>query len=67
MYVYTKTEYSLWTVGYYSPDGQFHPESDHDDPKEAAERVHYLNGGYESMRLEVLEDKLEKIIKILGK
>ncbi|KKN76499.1 hypothetical protein LCGC14_0370080 [marine sediment metagenome] len=34
----------LWTVGYYN-DGQFYPESDHEIPEAAAERVHYLNGG----------------------
>ena len=36
---------SLWTVGFYSPDGQFHPESDHESEESARERVHYLNGG----------------------
>ncbi len=39
---------SLWTVGFYSPDGKWHPESDHDTPESAAERVHYLNGGNET-------------------
>ena len=36
---------SLWTVGFYDPDGTWHPDSDYSTPKEAAERVHYLNGG----------------------
>ncbi len=45
MYVYIKSEKYLWTVGFYSPDGQFQPESDHDTKESAAERVHYLNGG----------------------
>ena len=37
---------SLWTVGFYQPDdGTFVPESDHESPEKAAERVHYLNGG----------------------
>jgi hypothetical protein len=35
----------LWTVGYYTPDGEWHPESDHDTAEAAAERVHWLNGG----------------------
>jgi len=35
----------LWTVGFYAPDGTFQPESDHSKQEEAAERVHYLNGG----------------------
>lgn len=44
-YVYKRTEAHLWTVGYYDPDGKFQPESDHDSKSDAAERVHYLNGG----------------------
>lgn len=45
MYVYIESEKGLWTVGFYSPDGEFHPESDHESKTLAAERVHYLNGG----------------------
>lgn len=45
MYVYIKSEPGLWTVGFYSPDGKWYAESDHDDPQKAAERTHYLNGG----------------------
>lgn len=45
MWVYIKSEPGLWTVGFYSPDGQWHSESDWDDKVKAAERVHYLNGG----------------------
>lgn len=45
MYVYWQSEPNLWTVGYYSPDGMRHPESDHSSQEQAAERVHYLNGG----------------------
>lgn len=44
-YVYESFESGLWTVGHYGPDGKFHPESDHRLPEDAAERVHYLNGG----------------------
>lgn len=44
MYVYKQTEPNLWTVGFYSPNGEWHPESDHGSPEKAAERVHYLNG-----------------------
>jgi len=39
---------SLWTVGFYSPDGKWNPESDHDTPEKAAQRVHWLNGGEEA-------------------
>lgn len=44
-YVYIRTEHSLWTVGFYTPDGVWKPESDHDSKEEAAKRVHWLNGG----------------------
>ena len=45
MWVYIESEHNLWTVGFYSPDGKWHPDSDHDSREKAAERVHYLNGG----------------------
>ena len=44
-YVYIKSESQLWTVGFYSPDGKWNPESDHDNRYSAASRVCYLNGG----------------------
>lgn len=45
-YVYIKSEpHGLYTVGFYSPDGKWHPDSDHDSREAAAKRVHYLNGG----------------------
>ena len=46
-YVYQSFESGLWTVGFYSPDGKWHPESDHESRDAAAARVHYLNGGNE--------------------
>lgn len=45
MYVYIQSEPELWTVGHYDPQGNWEPESDHNDREEAAKRVHYLNGG----------------------
>ena len=39
MYVYIKSEPQLWTVGFYQPDGQWQPESDHATSEEAAERT----------------------------
>lgn len=52
MYVYIQTEKQdynnptgLWTVGFYDPNDKFQPEGDYSSLKEAAERVHYLNGG----------------------
>ena len=44
MYVYIRTD-GCWTVGFYSPDGKWHPDSDHSTQEEAGKRVHYLNGG----------------------
>lgn len=44
MYVYIKSEPSLWTVGFFEPDGTWQPDKDFPSPEEAADRVHYLNG-----------------------
>ena len=46
MYVYIKSEPTLYTVGFYNPDGKWIPESDYDTKEEAAKRVHYLNGSH---------------------
>lgn len=46
MYIYREVERNrVWTVGFYDPKGEWHPESDWDSPEKAAERVNYLNGG----------------------
>ena len=45
MYVYIKSEPYLWTVGFYTPDGEWIAESDYDCREDAAKRVHWLNGG----------------------
>ena len=44
MYVYIQSENNLWTVGFYSPDGKWNPESDHNTSEAATKRVKYLNG-----------------------
>ncbi len=44
MYVYFRSESNLWTVGFYTPQGQWIAESDHSTAEEAANRVHWLNG-----------------------
>jgi hypothetical protein len=44
-YVYLQSERTLWTVGFYDPDGEWQAESDHSKEHLAAERVAYLNGG----------------------
>ena len=48
MYVYKQTESRLWTVGYYAPNGEWYPESDHENPEDAAKRAAWLNGGSEA-------------------
>ena len=45
MWVFLMSEPGLYTVGFYDPNGKWQPESDWSTKKEAAERVHYLNGG----------------------
>jgi hypothetical protein len=45
MYVYIQSEPELWTVGFYKPDGTWFAESDHGSDDDAANRVHWLNGG----------------------
>lgn len=45
MYSYMRTETELWTVGHYTPAGEWIPESDHGSSQEAADRVIVLNGG----------------------
>jgi len=45
MWVYRQTEAHLWTVGFYSPKGEWNTDSDHDSKAAAAARTHYLNGG----------------------
>jgi hypothetical protein len=44
MWVYIKSDPNLWTVGFYDPDGKWHPESDHTSKEEAAKRTAWLNG-----------------------
>ncbi len=45
----------LYTVGFYKPNGQFEPESDHDNKGDAAERVAWLNGGIPPALIERFE------------
>lgn len=44
MYVYQKSEPSLFTVGFFDPGGEWHPEKDLTSEEEAASRVAWLNG-----------------------
>jgi len=47
VWLYVRTESDLYTVGFYDPEGKWHPESDHNTSDHAAQRVHWLNGGDE--------------------
>lgn len=44
LYVYLRSEPGLWTVGFYRPNGEWEPESDHTDSESAANRAAWLNG-----------------------
>lgn len=44
VYIYCR-DAGVYTVGFYSPDGKWNPESDWNTAEDAAKRVHYLNGG----------------------
>lgn len=45
-YVYIhERDAGTYTVGFFNPQGEFIPESDHPSPGYAAARVNYLNGG----------------------
>lgn len=46
-WVYLQSEPKLYTVGFYTPQGEWVSESDHATKEEASKRVHYLNGGNE--------------------
>ena len=50
MYVYIMSEpNTLWTVGFYRPDGKWEAETDWPDPEQAAKRVAWLNGANVSL------------------
>lgn len=60
MYVYQRcTHEPLYTVGFYTPEGEWKTDSDWDTREEAAERVHYLNGGN---YVSTLDDKLQEML-----
>lgn len=68
-YVYIKSEPQLWTVGYYGPSGQWFSESDHGDVRDAAFRVHWLNGGHidNAELLEALKHISHKLPSLIGR
>lgn len=44
MYVYLKSNYGVWSVGFYDPAGKWHLESEEYSAQQAAQRVAWLNG-----------------------
>jgi hypothetical protein len=56
-YVYIKSEPHLWTVGFYDPEGIWHPDSDKPSKDEAANRVRFLNGGFVTKGDEDIQDR----------
>jgi hypothetical protein len=46
MHTYIEIDSGLFTVGHYSPAGEFEPESDHTSREAAGKRVNYLNGQF---------------------
>ena len=44
-WVYVLSEPNLWTTGFYGPNEKWNPDTDHDSPAKAQERVRWLNGG----------------------
>ncbi|HSC07129.1 MAG TPA: hypothetical protein VLD59_09915 [Steroidobacteraceae bacterium] len=69
-YVYIRSEPTLYTVGFYGPEGAWNPESDHAEKEAAAERVAYLNGSHpapagrmlESLRTAHTDERLRAIV-----
>lgn len=59
MYVYIQTEPTLYTVGFYDPNGKWHPESDHSTRAEAADRVATLNGS--NQHAEIIKQAIDQL------
>ena len=64
-YVYIKSEPQLWTVGFYDPDGRWHPVEDFSDDGLAEEKVMMLNGTITRTRYVYgeLNDKILSLIR----
>jgi hypothetical protein len=55
-YVYEQSEPRLWTVGFYDPKGEWHPDSDHGSSENAVKRVAWLNGSGMAEALKEIRD-----------
>lgn len=45
MLVYRETGPDVWSIGFYTPDGEWHPQTNRDNRDDAEAHLHYLNGG----------------------
>ena len=45
MWVYKQENETTWVVGYFSPHGEWFTVKEFDKAWDAAEYIHYLNGG----------------------
>ena len=70
MWVFKRTEPDCWTVGFYTPDGSWMGESDHENSEEAGKRVNYLNGGrteeVKSLDLSSYKEELTEVVHKVG-
>lgn len=64
MYVYIRSEPNLYTVGFYSPDGKWNPDSDFGTRDEARQRVNYLNGGNDLAKLKTELDNFKSLVNL---
>lgn len=66
MYVYIRAKddgHTVFVVGFYDPQGKWHPESDHETKEAAAQRCHWLNGGNTTTTAPDFEAYLERYRK----
>lgn len=75
MYVYRLTDrlagVKIWTVGFYSPWGRWHAESDWSRESDAAARASYLNGNVAELkallaRIEQIEATIRELASKAG-
>jgi hypothetical protein len=62
-WVYVQSEPGVYTVGFYSPDGAWHSETDHSSKAMAADRVNFLNGGPGSALLAEFISAARKVLR----
>lgn len=60
MYVYYPNSKGNWSVGFFSPNGSSNFESEWDKKEEAANRVHWLNGGNNPIPINKLPQRKQR-------